>query len=810
MKTRRSVLSHIFILSCFVVLSVLYAAPILQGKKLYQPDTVNYMGSTKAVRDYEESTGKSSLWTDSMFGGMPIYFLSAKYKDENNAIALLDKALRFLPQPADYLFILLLGFYILMLSLRIEPKLAAIGSLAFSLSTYFIVIIAAGHNGKLIAIAYIPPTVAGVLMLFRKEYVLGFLLTTVCLSLNVYANHPQMTYYMFLLIGIYIVIETIGFGRAKAWKDLVEVAGMLAAAVFIALAVNATPILAIQQYSPYSTRGKSELKPRTENQTLGLDRDYITQWSYGKVETLNLLIPNLMGGSSYEGPASKPRLRAALSKSGMPAAEADYALRAIPTYWGDQPFVLGPAYQGAVVIFLFVLGLFLVKGRFKWWLAIGTVLSILLAWGKNFSLLTDWFIDHFPLYDKFRAVASLLILFEFIAPLLGFVALGRFFSTQTAPAEKRKALRYAAVIVLGLIAFLLGLGPSLLRFENKGVDPQLPAFLQVALRADRLALFQADAIRSFVLVAMAVIVLYLFSKKRINYNLGLSLLAALILIDLWPVDRRYLNADHFVSKKVYENPFPKTAIEDQILKDSSNFRVLNRALNTMADPSTSYYFKSLGGCHAAKLRKYQELYDFQISKGNQQVIDMLNAKYIITVDGNGKRKLIKNAQANGNAWFVKGVTYVKGADAALAALDTLQTRDHAVVRRKFNSETFNIYKPKELVTNPGDTIFLRHYAPDEVVYGYSARTPQLAVLSEIYYPAGWEATIDGKRVPHLAANYVLRALWVPAGTHTLAFRFDPPVVKTGKAISLGGSILLVAAVGFSVFVGYRNRFRATA
>ncbi|MEH0008129.1 MAG: YfhO family protein [Flavobacteriales bacterium] len=806
---RRSGLFHIFVLFCFVVLSVLYAIPIIHGKKLYQPDTVNYMGSTKEVRDYEQKTGRSSLWTDSMFGGMPIYFLSAKYKDENNVISHLDKALRFLPQPADYLFILLLGFYILMLGLRIEPKLAAIGSLAFSLSTYFIIIIAAGHNGKVIAIAYTAPTVAGVLMLFRKKYILGFLLTTIFLSLNIYANHPQMTYYMFLLMGIYIVIQAIHLVRTRAWKPFAKIIGILAAAVFISLAVNATPILAIRQYSPYSTRGKSELTHHTKDQTQGLERGYITQWSYGKMETFNLLIANLMGGSSYEAPESKPHLRRALSEKNVAPAAADYFLRAIPTYWGDQPFVLGPAYQGAVVIFLFVLGLFLVKDRFKWWLAIGAVLSILLAWGKNFPLLTDFFIDYFPLYDKFRVVASLLILFELIAPLLGFVALRHFFSTRTAPAERRRALRYSASIVLGLIAFLLLLGPSLFSFKNQAIDPQIPAFLQAAIRADRLSLFRADAIRSFALVAVAVLVLYLFSKKRINYDLSLFLLAALILIDLWPVDRRYLNAGNFVSQKVYGNPFPKTAIEDRILKDSSNFRVLNSAVNTMTDPSTSYYFKSLGGCHAAKLRKYQELYDFQIAKGNQQVIDMLNAKYIITADGKGTRKVIKNTRANGNAWFVKGVTYVKDADAALAALDTLQTRDYAVVQQKFNTEKFNTYKPSTWITHPNDTIFLKRYTPDKVVYTYSASTPQFAVLSEIYYPAGWKATIDGSGVPYLAANYVLRALWVPAGTHTLVFQFDPPIVRTGKAISLAGSILLIAAVGFSLFAQYRNRSRAT-
>lgn len=803
MKALKSGLTHAFALLFFALLSLSYFSPLLQGKVLYQPDVANYLGGAKETNDSYQKTGKVPLWTGSMFGGMPTYFITTSHR--NPVLAYLDGKLCFLPYPAHYLFILLLGFYLLLLSLRIEPKLASLGAMAFAFSTYFIIIIAAGHNSKVHAIAYIPPTIAGILLLFRKKYLLGFTLTALFLSLNVYTNHFQMTYYMSLLIGLYLVVQFIRFSRARQWGTFLKISALLVGAGLIALATNATLILTARQYTPYSTRGKSELTQEGANQTSGLDRDYITQWSYGKLETLNLLIPNLTGGSSSEGPESKPELRKVLRSYHVPLEQADYALRAIPTYWGSQPFTAGPAYQGAIVLFLFVLGLFLVKGKTKWWLALGSALSILLAWGKNFPPLTDFFIDCFPLYNKFRSVSSILVLFEFTAPLLGLLALREFFSDKTPQEEKQRSLKYAAAFVLGGIASLGLLGSSLLPFTNKAVDGRIPPFLRTAIRADRISLFQADAARSLALVVLTALVLYLFLKKKLNYNFSLLLLGTLVLIDLWPIDKRYLNRDHFVSEKVAATPFPKTDIERQILRDTSDFRVLNLSVNTMSDASTSYYFKSLGGYHGAKLKKYQELYDFQISKGNPQVINMLNAKYFITANPKGGRQVVKNTRANGNAWFVKGITYVKNADAEMAALDTLHTQDYAVAQAVFNSAKINAFKPENLSTSPGDTIFLKHYAPEELRYAYRAETPQLAILSEIYYPAGWKATIDGIAVPYFAVNYVLRALWVPAGQHEIVFRFDPAVVKTGTRIAAAGSTLLLAALGFCLWGLHRNR-----
>lgn len=806
MKLLKSALPHVFALLLFTALSALYFSPAIQGKKLYQSDAIAMAANHRSIADHQKKTGEYSLWGDALFSGMPLYFWSQHYRQQNNVVHYLDSALNFLPQPLNYLFILMLGFYILLLSLEVEPLLAVLGAIAFSFCSYFIISIAAGHNQKMTAIAYIAPTIGGILLLFRKRYALGFVLTSLFLALNIYAGHPQMTYYLSLLMGLYMIFQIIYFSRTKEWKAFAKIIGLLAVASLIALAINAAPLLTIRQYAPYSIRGKSDLKASgRRHQAGGLSRAYITAWSYGKVETLDLLIPNLMGGPAPSSPDYKPRLREALIKKNVSAAQADYALRAIPTYWGDQPFTSGPYYQGAVVIFLFILGLFLVRGQIKWWLAIAVFLSILFSWGKHFPLLTNFLIDHFPLYDRFRAVTRSLIIFDLAAPLLGVLALRRFLSSETAAAEKRRSLKYTAGIMLGLTGFLLLVGRYLLGFENQTVDPKLPPFLREAIRADRIALFQADALRSFGMVLAVSLLLYLISRKKLSYKLSLFLLGALILVDLWPVDKRYLNKDNFVLQRAYDNPFPKGAIEREILEDTSNFRVLNLAVNTMADVSTSYYFKSIGGYHPAKLGRYQELYDFQISKGNQQVIDMLNAKYIIEAGDHGARKLVTNTEANGNAWFVKGITYVRDADAEMAALDTLQTKAHAVAERRFDTPAIDAFKPEEISTSPGDSIFLKRYAPNELVYDYRARTPQLAVLSEIYYPAGWKATIDGRAAPYFSVDYVLRALWVPAGQHEIVFSFDPPIVRTGQRIALGGSILLILTVGFSLFSLYRNR-----
>ena len=782
----KKILPHLVVFVFFGVISMAYFTPLLKGKLISQPDIKQFIGSAKELMDFKKNTGQISYWTNSMFGGMPAYYIKASY--DYNYISFVDRLFRFLQRPASYLFLSLIGFYLLMISMRIDYRVSIIGALFFAFTSYFFIILAAGHNSKAHAIAYIPPVIAGMLMVFRGNYKWGFLTTSLFLSLSFYSNHPQMTYYMFLLMGIYGIIEAIETVRKNKWKSFFISIGILVTALIISLGMNASRILTAQEYSKYSIRGKSELKKneRAKNQTSGLDRDYITQWSYGISESLNLLIPNLMGGSSNQDKKSKNNLRNELIKNQVPKKQATYLLNNIPMYWGMQPFVSGPAYQGAVVIFIFVLGLFLVKGKLKWWLSLGTLFSLMLAWGKNFPFLTNLFIDYFPLYNKFRAVSSILVIAGFTIPFLGVLALNRWFFVSGLERIKKKSLLRSILIVGGLIIVLLLFKGVLFSFESP-IDSQLPFSLKQAIQQDRKSLFVMDAIRSLILVALVFIVLWLSLKGVLKTIYALVLIAVLGIFDLWNVDKRYLNDGNFSSIKKVIEPFKPSSIDKKILEDTAQYRVLNLSVNTMNDARTSYFHHSIGGYSGVKLKKFQEIYDQHISRGNRQVLNMFNTKYIIKDDEKGKQELFINSEANGNAWFVDSLQWVKTADEEIGLLESIDTKKTAIIRDIYSSKIQEI-DPDRVSTR---SIILKSYKPNHLTYSSTSKANGFAVFSEIYYPKGWEVFLDGKQVEHFSVNYILRGMNIPKGYHSIEFKFQPKAVAIGETISLSSYLIFL-------------------
>ncbi|NNE31033.1 MAG: hypothetical protein HKN40_01555, partial [Winogradskyella sp.] len=585
----KRLLPHALILIGFVVISLVYFSPVLQGKKIFQSDIMHYIGMAQQHKSFAETNNTETYWTNSGFGGMPTYQLGAKYP--NNFIKKLDLTLRFLPRPADYLLLYFLGFYILLLSLKVDYKLSALGALAFGFSTYLIIILGVGHNAKAHAIAYMPLVLSGIILTFRGKYVLGFLLTTVALGLELVANHYQMTYYLMLLVIILGLSYLIDAYRKKLLPHYFRSVGLLSVAAILAIGLNATNILATQEYVKESTRGQSELtiapdgSPKTVS--TGLDKDYITEYSYGFLETFNLFIPKFMGGGNTEDVGKDSETYKAYINLGASPIDALDAAKNAPMYWGDQPIVEAPAYVGAVIIFLFVLGLFLIKGRLKWWLVGGSVLSLLLSYGKNFGILTDFFIEYVPLYNKFRAVSSIQVVLELCVPILGIFALNRVFNDFIKTEIKLKALKYSVAITAGLCVVFLLFKSSLFEFEGLRDDQYIQAYGQVFMDAvieDRKELLTTDTLRSLILVLLSSGTIFLFLKKKLSETLVVIVFAALILFDLVSVDRQYVNNDDFVSALQVDKPYQPTMADKEILKDQGHFRVLDMSTEGQRKP----------------------------------------------------------------------------------------------------------------------------------------------------------------------------------------------------------------------------------
>ncbi|MDD3722614.1 MAG: YfhO family protein [Lutibacter sp.] len=792
----KNAIRYLITIATFILISVAYFSPILEGKKIFQSDIMQFTGMAKEINDFRSEKNAEPYWTNAAFGGMPTYNLSVLYP--NDYIKKIDQFLRFLPRPADYLFLYFLGFFILLTVLKVEYKLAILGALAFGFSTYFIIILGVGHNSKAHAIAYMPMVLAGILLVLQRNYLWGFVLTAVAMSLEINASHPQMTYYLFfvvLILGIFYLIEAF---KEKQLPSFFKSIAILVVAVVLAVGTNATSLLATKEYVSHSTRGKSELTINPDGSpkeaSNGLSKEYITTYSYGILETFNLFIPRFMGGGNYEDVGLDSHIYNFLRDKTDPRQAKEFAEFA-PMYWGKQPIVEAPAYIGAVLVFLFFLGTFLVKGKLKNWLVGVVVFSILLSWGKNLNFLTDFFIDYVPMYNKFRAVSSIQVIAELAIPLLGILGLKEFFKNTNTADVKLKALKNTFYITGGIALIFTLFGTSLFAFEglrDAGYDQLLPGLLENII-ADRKAIFFSDSLRTLIFVVITAGVLWLFIKEKLNKNYAILILAGLILFDLVSVDKRYVNNADFKNAREIEKSFVASEIDKEILKDKSHYRVANFMVDPMNDGSTSYFHNSIGGYHAAKMERYQELYDFHISKNNIEVLNMLNTKYFIFEDGSQRETVQQNPAPNGNAWLVNSLKIVDNANEEILALDSLKTKTEAVIDSRFVSDGFNVNYPKDSTA----TIQLTSYALNNLVYEFTSKTNQFAVFSEIYYKDGWNAYIDGNLTPHFRVDYVLRGMEIPKGTHKIEFKFEPTVIKQGNTITLiSYGLLLIISVGW--------------
>lgn len=824
-------------LALLLLLSLAYANPIIMGKQLLQHDIVQYKGGAKELLDYRAQNGQETYWSDAMFGGMPTYQSGAQFRGD--IIKKIDEAFNFLPKPANFIFLLFAGFFLLGWVVTKNWKYGLLGATLFGLSTYFYIIIAAGHNGKAATLVYFAPLLAGILLVYiHKKYVLGFIVTTLFMGLQIAANHPQMTYYLFLALGFLFLSELIRAAMGKIeWKHFFISTGIIALGILLGVGMNSQRLLANSEYVKETVRGKQILK--SEQQTAdsdGMNKQEILNWSYGKLETLNLFIPRLMGGASDEkgGEEMMQKVQELAQENISSQEEYDQISKGLGgslTYWGDQPGTSGPAYQGAVVIFLALLGFFFGEKKYKFWILGASTLAILLAWGNHFMFLSDLFIEYVPMYDKFRAPSSILVVVELLFPLIGIMGLYRFFNDEQLSEEyKQKILTRGTALVLGTTLLLVILGKSLLGFATDAEKAYLPPYLLDYLVGERFTFFRIDAIKAIFYVVMTTLVLYLGLKKKISQNIALVIIGLISLFDLWSVNQRYLNNDHFVDKAFAETPFlseksdyligkagnnellndlltrtnMNKALETIVERDQSHYRIFNTLLGTFGETNTSYYKASVGGYHAVKLRRYDDLINQYFSPGDQvktpKILDMLNAKYWIVGDLENP-KVIPNTTANGNAWFVSDLKFVKTAQEEINEIGKIDTKKTAVI----HAEDQKYFEGKPLAADPAAFLELTKYQANELEFKTQSKTPQLAVFSEIYYPKGWKVLVDEKEVPYLKADYLLRAVYVPAGKHQVRMIFEPEVIAQGKIISMVAFVLFVLLSASGIYFLFRKK-----
>ncbi|MBO0330027.1 YfhO family protein [[Muricauda] lutisoli] len=803
----KAIITHICVIALFILASLVYFYPVLQGKAIYQSDIAQYKGMAHERDAYKDVTGEESYWTNSAFGGMPTYQLGANYP--HNYVKELDRLIRFLPRPADYLFLYFIGFYILLLCLKVDFRLAALGAIAFGFSTYLIIILGVGHNAKAHALGYIPMVLGGIVLVFRKKYILGFILTALAMALEINANHYQMTYYFMLLVLVMGLVYLIYAIKEKELKHFFASVGLLVLAVVLSVFTNATSLMATKEYADWSTRGKSELTVNPDGSekeiSTGLDKEYITQYSYGIAESLNLFAPRLFGGSGGEDLGKDSKAYEYLTNQGLSPTKALELSSSLPLYWGDQPIVAAPAYVGAIVFFLFMLGVFLVDGKKKWWLLSGAILSLLLSWGRNFPLLTNFMIDYFPMYNKFRAVSSIQVVLELCLPVLGILGIRELFKSSVDRKEKLRALKlsFFVSVGLGIIIFLL---KGFFDFEGMRDEMYRGYFgdeLMAMIQRDREAVYVNDTFRSLIYVALAAAALWFFIKDKINKNVLVFALGALILFDLVGVDLRYVNEDDFVRQRQVNQPFQASQLDQIIQQDDSIYRVFNPE-EGINGARTSYFHKSIGGYHAAKPRALQNLFEYHLYQNNLQVLNMLNVKYIVQQDEEGNSYPAVNPDANGNAWFVDQLIPVSSANEEILKLKDFNSKTQAVVNTKQYPELTKLRYPVDSVAR----IDLVDYRPNYLKYTSNNPNDGFAVFSEMHYPSGWNAFIDGEPTAHYKVDYALRGMKVPAGQHEIEFKFEPEVVETGSQITLASNILLgviiVGGLGFTLFRGKKE------
>ena len=814
----------------FIVISFIYFFPaITEDRILFQHDTVAGAGAGQEAKEYYERTGERTRWTNALFGGMPTYQMSPSY-DSTEPLTFVQKVYHlFLPNYVWLTFIMMLGFYILLRAFGIPAWLAGLGGIIWGFSSYFFILIAAGHIWKFITLAYIPPTIAGIVLAYRKKYLLGGIITALFMAMQILSNHVQMTYYF-----LFVILFMVGAFFEDAWRkkelpQFFKATGVLIVAGLIGVSINLSNLYHTYEYSKETMRGKSELKyegAAAKQTSSGLNRDYITQWSYGIGETFSLLVPNVKGGASV--PLSR-------SEKAMEKANPMYSslYSQLTQYFGDQPMTSGPVYVGAFVLMLFILGCFIVKGPMKWALLGATIFSILLSWGKNFMGLTDFFIDYIPMYNKFRAVSSILVIAEFTIPLLAIFTLKEILTKPELLKEKLKYI-YISFGLTGGLALLFAIAPRL--FFPTYIPGNEMAALQNALPADQLSpiianleemrvhLFTSDAWRSFFIVTIGTLLLLAYNAKKLKATWTVAAIALLCLGDMWSVNKRYLYDEQFIPKSEQTATFRKTQTDELILQDPSlDYRVLNFAGNTFEENNTSYWHKSVGGYHAAKLRRYQEMIDHHIAKEMQAayqevatasgqmdsvnsakfpVLNMLNTKYFIFPAGQqGQTVPIENPYTFGNAWFIDKIQYVNNANEEIDAIGQVDLQQTAIVDSKFKEALKGV---NEGYKDSLSTIRLTSYEPNQLVYETSSPQDGIVVFSEIYYP-GWTATIDGKPADIARADYILRAMNVPAGKHTIEMRFDPQSLHITEGIAYGAMALLLVGVIILIWI-YRKKY----
>ena len=814
----------------FIVISFIYFFPATtEDRILFQHDTVAGAGAGQEAKEYYERTGERTRWTNALFGGMPTYQMSPSY-DSTEPLTFVQKVYHlFLPNYVWLTFIMMLGFYILLRAFGIPAWLAGLGGIIWGFSSYFFILIAAGHIWKFITLAYIPPTIAGIVLAYRKKYLLGGIITALFMAMQILSNHVQMTYYF-----LFVILFMVGAFFEDAWRkkelpQFFKATGVLIVAGLIGVSINLSNLYHTYEYSKETMRGKSELKyegAAAKQTSSGLNRDYITQWSYGIGETFSLLVPNVKGGASV--PLSR-------SEKAMEKANPMYSslYSQLTQYFGDQPMTSGPVYVGAFVLMLFILGCFIVKGPMKWALLGATIFSILLSWGKNFMGLTDFFIDYIPMYNKFRAVSSILVIAEFTIPLLAILTLKEILTKPELLKEKLKYI-YISFGLTGGLALLFAIAPRL--FFPIYIPGNEMAALQNALPADQLSpiianleemrvhLFTSDAWRSFFIVTIGTLLLLAYNAKKLKATWTVAAIALLCLGDMWSVNKRYLYDEQFIPKSEQTATFRKTQTDELILQDPSlDYRVLNFAGNTFEENNTSYWHKSVGGYHAAKLRRYQEMIDHHIAKemqaayqevataGGQMdsvnaakfpVLNMLNTKYFIFPAGQqGQTVPIENPYTFGNAWFIDKIQYVNNANEEIDAIGQVDLQQTAIVDSKFKEALKGV---NEGYKDSLSTIRLTSYEPNQLVYETSSPQDGIVVFSEIYYP-GWTATIDGKPADIARADYILRAMNVPAGKHTIEMRFDPQSLHITEGIAYGAMALLLVGVIILIWI-YRKKY----
>lgn len=803
----KSLLPYIVAIGLFIVLATVYCWPVVEGKVMSQSDLLSGQCNNHEISEYTKQTGQTSYWTNSLFGGMPTYQIGC-ITPSSKIIRTLRKAYTFfLGSVWAWFLTYLFGFFILLRAFDINKWLSIIGSIATTLSTYFLIIIAAGHINKVFAIGYMASVMAGFIFIFKKRYLLGACLTMVFTAFGM-VLHPQMAYYFMLMTGIFGAAELYIHVKEKRVKDLLVGVGIFAVSLGIGLGTCYSNIKSNAEYVKETMRGgHSELNVSEGNASKGLDFDYATSWSYGIGETMTLLVPNFNGGSSHYNVGSKSELYNAMVKQGVAKNNAQQFCQSLPMYWGDQPFTEGPVYVGAIVCFLFLLGLIIVKSPYKWALLAATIFSILLAWGRNFEGLTRLFFNYFPMYNKFRAVSSILVVAEVAMPILGIMALQQIIDKKIERKELTKALCISGGVTGGICLLLALFGGSMFNFTTAGdaqIFRQLPDWITNLIVSERSTMLTSDAFRSLIFIALAFVALWLFVTEKIKAKALLVIIGCLVLIDLWPVNKRYFNNDNFVNEKDKKSYFAKTDYEKSILRDTDpDFRVLNLTTNTFNDARTSYYLKSVGGYHAAKLRRYQDLIDEHITRGNMTVLNMLNTKYIIQQTGEGATPML-NSEAWGNCWFADTLIVAQSPREECDALNRIKSPSTIVTDAKFENLVSNFNTAHDSAAS----ISLTSYAPDALEYTSTSSQQKTAVFSEIYYPFGWNAYVDDQPIEIFRANYVLRALNIPAGTHKIRFEFRPDTIYKGDKISMAFLILMLVFVVGSIGWGVRQCLKA--